>query len=121
MNPYEEWVKQKQVADVEEFFKFICIRPNIYGDLSMSDEAKKSINRIISIYRKRVLSYKNEIEDIKSRVNYGPAPRKSKYDQDTIASKERMIEEMKRKILWAKFHIRNLGWDISDEELEVNL
>ena len=120
MNPYEEWVKQKQVEDVGEFFHFICIRPNIYEDLSMSDAAKKSINRIISIYRKRVLLHKNEIEDIKSRVNYGPAPRKSKYDPDNIASKERSIEQMRKKILWAKFHIRNLGWDILDEELEID-
>jgi len=120
MIPYLEWLKQKQVEDVEEFFKFICVRPNIYGDLSMSDATKESIIRIISIYRERVLKFKNEIEDIKNRVNYGPAPRKSKHDPQNIEIKERTIERMKGKILWAKFHIRNLGWDISDEELEID-
>ena len=120
MNPYEEWVKEKRVEDVDKFFKFIGISPSLYGDLSMPSYGKERINRMVLSYRKIIIKRKNEILDIKSRVNYGPAPRKSKYDPQTIKSIENEIERMKNKMSWAKFHIRNLGWDISDEELELN-
>tara|TARA_B100000424_G_C22889672_1_gene473277 strand:- start:603 stop:962 length:360 start_codon:yes stop_codon:yes gene_type:complete len=119
MNYYEEYQKQLMLEDVTKFFTSLGIRINPYGNLSMKKEYKESILRQVKFSRQYISTSLEKIKDIESRVNYGPAPRKSKYDPDRIAYHYRDIEKSKRKISWIKFHVRNLGWDITDEELEI--
>ena len=119
MNPYEEYLKQKQIEDVDLFFKTIGITPNIYGDLSMSPIGKQGVLRAIAKYRDLITFQNEKIEEIKSRKTSGPAPRKSKYDSEKISTKEKDIEKIFLKIKWIKFHVMCLGWDITDKEMKV--
>jgi len=117
MNPYEEYLKQKQIEDVDLFFNTIGITPNIYGDLSMSPIGKEGVLRAISKYRDLIAIQREKIEEIKARKTSGPAPRKSKYDAENISTKEKNIVKMNLKIKWIKFHVFSLGWDITDKEM----
>jgi len=119
MNYYEEYQKQLALEDITKFFNSHGIIINPYDDLSMKKEYKESILKNVKFSRQCISKSLEKIKEIESRVNYGPAPRKSKYDPNTIASYHRDIEKSKRRLSWIKFHVRNLGWDITDEELEV--
>lgn len=117
MNPYEEYVKQLQIEDVKKFFGVLNIYPS--SDLCMRESDKERVLRKIERAKISIRRDEDEIKEIQSRVNTGPAPRKSKYDPDNIRYCTDRISRIVSETEWIKTHVRNLGWDITDKELEV--